>query len=365
MTRIWTDGFELGDFAGYTLVEFNTSGYVTNSDLNPNGGGRSIRFNTPGFQQRWGFVRSLDDDLDELFVRAWVYFSDPINPTGADQETFMTLLALTGSSHLTFDRNKTTGNIVVRRGDYYSGQILASGSQNMARDRWYCIEVHAIIDDTNGVCQVRIDGGPSLDIDYEGDTRNSAGYLVHSVAFGSIIPTINGLEALRGYIDDVAINDANGSSDNGWCGQGKVLYLPVEADYGPNEWTPSDDESGVDHASYLSDVPHDADTTYLSTLAADNVETFETGTTGLDGPLVRRAWAEGRIRRVDASSTVLVSLGVTSGVSTDYSPDREPLTTYEARILGSDLRLNPDTGNAWGIDEVDAALVSMKSTEPE
>jgi len=361
MTRLWTDGFEFGDFAGYTLVEFNTSAYVTNSDMNPNGGGRSIRFSTPQFQQRWGFVHSLDDDLDEMFVRVWVYFSDPMNATGADQETFMTLLALTGSSHLTFDRNKTTGNIVVRRGDYYSGVILASGSQNIERDRWYCIEVHAVIDDANGVCEVRIDGGPSLDIDYAGDTRNSADYLVHSVSFGAVLPTINGLEALRGYIDDVAINDTNGAVDNSWCGPGKVYYVPVASDDGTNEWTPS---TGSDHYAVLDEVPQNEDTDYLSTATAGDEETFGLADSGLDGPVVMRAWVEGRIRRVDAASTVLVQLGVTAGATTDYSDDLELYTTHSKRIVGTDYRVNPDDSNPWSTADFDTLTVRMKSTEP-
>jgi hypothetical protein len=338
MTRILTEGFEMGDLVGMS------------------GGANCV---VSSAQKRTGNYAAYCPDasdshlnvpLPQTVTEAYIRFAAYITDFGSTQEL---LRVYSGSGNLHLTLNASGSGLRLER---YADEFLANGSTALQTNTWYVFEARVIINDTTGVFQLRIDGGPSLDIDYTGDTRGTAG--------SADIRTFRFMGYLQnhGYIDDIAVNDTAGSTDNSWPGLGGVIYLPASADGSPNEWTCS---TGSDHYALVDDVPADGDTTYLYTSTDAKVEEFDVADTAFDDvPVILRVWPEARVRRVDADSLATVQLGVTSGATTDYSDDLEPLTSYTKRIIGDVHTVNPATSQAWTVDELDAVKVLLRSTIP-
>ena len=342
MTRLWTDGFEAGDLAGYTWSFSHTA---SNTDAHARGGSRSANLSV-------GFMRcTLPSPVTEGYARVGVF---PHAPDSATAGIFLLLDSTTGhingdgSPNLEIGRVYATGLLVLRD---YSGTVIATGNTAVPVDAWSLVEVYWKIADSGGRCQVRING--QVDIDYTGDTHTATNADVKHVALGGASWT------LKGYYDDFAINDTAGGADDSWCGSGTVVYLPASADTATADWTPS---TGSDHSALVDEVPTNGDTDYVSTAVDAQVDEYDVAapSTALDGKLVTRVWAEARARKVDAGSTTKVVMGVDSGTVSDGDP--VTLTTTYGRVVGDDLTANPDDTFAWEYADLADVKVRVKSS---
>lgn len=149
---------------------------------------------------------------------------------------------------------------------YRGSTLIASGGVWPGASQTYvCIEVHAKIHASAGEVQVWVNG--VLVIDFAGDTLESATAQLTHVSLGlrrtsgEFVGTYHS-HAMQ--FDDVAINDASGSVNNGRIGQGGVFPLRPTADI-EQGFTPS---TGSDNYAMVDEAQADGDATYVSGLGS-------------------------------------------------------------------------------------------------
>lgn len=251
------------------------------------------------------------------------------------------------TQHITITRNTSTGFIEIRRGSS-GGVLLATGTTPIFINQWNYIEVSCTVSDTVGEVHVRLNGLPTDEVSYVGDTKNAGTATnIDRVSYyaGS---------GPAGSAADVYILNDSGTANNNFLGDVVVRTLSPAGNGAYSQLTGSDgnqidnyllvDEhpySGVDYAG--SSVAGAKDTYAIADLPA--------GVTSVYGLQVN-----GMMAKSDASlgqaRYVLRSGG------TDYPGVTRALTTtftgyYELH------ETDPSTGLSWtpsGVNSVEPGM---------
>lgn len=167
--------------------------------------------------------------------------------------------------HLTLAQDTATGATIKLRRGSATGTLIADTGIVPTPGAWYYVEMQATIDDTVGICKVKIDN--VLVIDYVGDTRNAG---------TANIKSILGMQSVSGgswkqddfYVlngtDDTTVT---GRPDNDFLGPVRVQVLYPNGNGTVNQWVGTDGNS-VDNY-LLVDEPNAPNTTdYVSAPAA-------------------------------------------------------------------------------------------------
>ncbi len=196
MACLWIDGFDTQDLRPYIGAGSTTwaggrfGGYCY---LVIVGQTTLIRGITPSAEVYCGSAHSLNTSLATVVI-------------GGSGVTHLTLSADIASGVLTLYRGTTAGTVLATS----AAGVVVGGA-------WNYIEVHAIVHDTTGVCQVRVGGVATNVIDFTGDTRNG-GTTANIDAIGWQVSGNNA-------VDDVYIFDATGSRNNTWNGDCRVATM--------------------------------------------------------------------------------------------------------------------------------------------
>jgi hypothetical protein len=114
------------------------------------------------------------------------------------------------------------------------------------------IEVYYKVADSGGRLVVRVNQNVTPEIDFTGDTK-AGSYSSFNNLYAS------GGSSFEFYLDDMVLNSPAGNNNNSWPDGGKVVFLPVKSDEGPNELVPTPTGS---HYAVLDEVPS-VETDYL------------------------------------------------------------------------------------------------------
>lgn len=260
-----------------------------------------------------------------------------------------TVMAIWGDTaatqHLTLLVNGS-GLLELRRGTS-AGTLLATGTTVISANQWRYYEMRCTIADSGGICQVRLDGAVTNEIDYVGDTRN-AGTLTTIDAV-----SLRGLTNAR-YADWYICN-ALGSTNSGFLGDVAVRTLVPTGDGATSQLVGSDGNS-VSNWQQVDELPSSG-TDYNGTATVGQKDTYAitdlpAGVTSVYGVQVAALMAKSDAGAASAKPVTRVS-------GTDYAPDTIVLTTSYVESLKT-WDLDP-AGAAWTPAKVNGMEIGMEA----
>jgi hypothetical protein len=335
MARVFTEGFEMGDI----LFISSTAGTVAAATDQARSGLYSLKLTGNAASA----TRILTTALSEFYTR----FGFRLTSYGLATNQFFNWYKDTNLiGHIRL--NGTTRRVEIYSG---TGTLLTTGAIALSLDTWYLFEFRIKIDDSTGAIELKIDG--VSDATYAGDTKPGSDTNVNALQWratqtGQIV-----------YVDDLALNDTNGASDNSWCGDGKIVAVWPDGNGDASQLTGSDGNS-TDNYLLVDDVPKDDDTTYVASSTAGQYDLYNLGAVSLPaGYTINRIYAECRARE-DAAAGDSIQLGIKpSGGSESWSASRAVTTSY-ARYVGSEHTVNPADSGAWEAADINALQAGPK-----
>lgn len=337
MTRLAHTGFELGtqlnNTAGGTNPFFDVArgGNVITSSPTPRNGTYAWSSNTGGPPD----VKSITTSAVTLFTRFGAYLPN------WSTEYFVSIgdgLGTAQSNCQVAIGMDTAGHLRIRNGDPYGGTILWTSSVVVSMNVWHLIEFKVKIDASTGTFQLKIDG--TAETEQTGlNTRGAATTAIGYWAFGGI-----GRNGSAAFFDDFAINDDQGSTNNGYIGNGKVVLM---APVGAGGHTALNNTVGSStHWQNVDEIPANDATDYNyddATIGTNHIDTYTLTTLSNIGT-VNAIIIYVKAQNDDASNANMKI--VTRMASTDYESAATAMTQTWAWY--NQLReTNPNTSAAW------------------
>lgn len=252
------------------------------------------------------------------------------------------------TQHLTLMLN-SSGRLELRRGST-GGALLATGTTTIATDTWFYVEVRATVADSGGICQVRLNGATTPEIDYTGDTRNGGTSTnVDAVSLQAFNPS----PTIR--FADWYILNASGAVNNTWMGDVRVATLTPSGNGASSQLVGSDGNSTDNYLLVDELPPSTAD--YVESATVGHTDTYPVtdlpaGVTTVKGVQVAALAAKSDAGAVSARVVARVA-------GTDYAPDVVALSTSYTETLRM-WETSPATSTAWTTTEVDALEVGVQ-----
>jgi len=319
MTRIFTDGAEMGDVLFFTVP--NTVSAITSTKRS---GSYSYDAGNTTFSK-------TITGLSEFYLRWGFYFTPPANKNLMEFRNGGTALCqvyLTSSYFI----EARVNNVAV-----------GTSTGTYLNALWHLIEVHLKIDDSpNGIFQVKING--VLEIDYSGDTKPGAETTIDTLYCSTGNVAYN--------LDDLALNDtdnSDGKNDNSWCGDGHVVKITPSGSGTVNNWVNSGGVSASANYLYVDEFPYDSDTSYVYVSGSSIGNKDKYAMTSFSKPAgsnIKRIFSQANMRKTNADDTY-VKIGYLPLGSTDQLSGSISLTTNYTRITGTSASTNPLTGLEW------------------
>lgn len=323
MARLFTEGLEMAD----PLAFHSVYGAVTFTTATKRSGAYGLQL---GYRDSWAKVDITD--TNELFIRL------PINAASgimlywlSDVTTSMGYISA-NASHLMEVRVGTT--------------LVATGAKVLSTSGWDLVEIRIKIADSGGIIQTKVNGID--DINYSGDTKPSTATNISFIQFFG-----------NGHVfDDIAINDTSGAVDNSWCGDGHVIALVPNVNGDLSQLTGSDGNS-TDNYLLVDETPSNSDTDYVEGSTVDEKDLYNLAASGLSNVNISRVWGESRSKDTVTAGGLLAITIKTEG--TEYDSGDIALSTSYTAIKGPEYLVNPQTGIAWTVAELDALQVGPKT----
>ena len=232
---------------------------------------------------------------------------------------------------------------------YRSFTLLGTGDIALNEDTWYCIEVRILVDNSNGIVQIKVNG--VMDLDLSGiDTRATGISDIGYIMWGS--STASHYVAVC-WFDDIVVNNTLGGVNDSWPGQGGIYGLFPSGAGNSTDLTP---DAGDNYAR-VNETPPDDDTSYVEGSTPTDHDSYAMDDlTPTAGTISAVCW-HGRAKLTEAGAGDIgrhVRVG-----GTDYQGAGQALDVsyvqYE-EILEED----PDTSAAWiiaGVNAMEAGVV--------
>jgi hypothetical protein len=205
------------------------------------------------------------------------------------------------------------------------------------------MEVHIKIDAVAGKLELKIDG--NVIISYTGNTTVGATYTdfdnVQWSGSGGVL-----------WIDDLALNDTNGGSDDTWCGGGRIVKISPSGNGSVNDWDGSDGNK-VDNYALVDEYPYAADYVYTDGAVPGTQDMYAMSNQSFTGMTIKRIWAECRGNKTSADAATLL-IGFDTGASENVDDVGTVFETTVTRLVGADYTTNPDDAAAWEEADIDA-----------
>lgn len=344
MARLWTTGFETG------TTEWNggnsgASAPVTVTSSIKRTGTYSANLLAAGIG---AYIRQIFDANEAELYGRFALRLDSV----ASARTF-TLVEFRDSNNaiqFQLDYNGGTGTL-----DWYDNTTneLATGFVVIPADSWVVVEFHVQVS-ALGTLVAKINGTTCAG--YGGNTDFTGATNVRSLYFR--------LESGPGtgsiYLDDIAINDTEGSYQTTYPGLGGVFYLEPTADGDQTDWTPS---TGTVNYAMVDDIPPDDATTYNQAVTTGAIDLYEVDDCPEYVAAVNLVQVVYRATLTTSGYNEITDLVKVSG--TVYSGNENvvvPITPTFGYYLGTVHYLNPATGTVWGTAEVNAMQAGMEIT---
>lgn len=329
MTRIFTEGAEMNDILFWDVANGDIS--VISAAPAPYQSAFAYKIGS-GIASCSRFISAIN----ECYIRNRVYFTNSTAgiPTFVYEPTALAWMGIDGAHHPYVATPDGT---------------LATATETVTFNQWYLFEIYFKMADAGGRFVVYMDG--TKVIDFTGDTKYGAYTVFDSIAY---IPDHFLGSSVTTYIDDLALNDTNGASDNSYCGDGVVIKVTPDGNGTHNNWHGSDGDS-IDNYLLVDEYPHDGDVTYVYHDGAETGEQQQFTLSDYDGTgkTILRIYPEVRARKTAAAAYKL-KLGTLAVGGTDAMSLGRNLTQNYARYVGNEQTVNPVDSGAWQEADIDA-----------
>lgn len=343
MARIFNESFEHG-----TMVRWN-GGVGSPSSSSPING--TYRFQMTGTN---GMTKVLPSALSEFYLGTY------IRPEGLGgiQQIITWRSAATALGCLVFDVAGRLAFYTVNAGGV-GVTLAATGTSVLTVGSLYHIQIHVKIDNATGAFELKLnDLAPEISYTNQ-DTQSGAISTVDTLTFGPFTIASSGFAAgPNASVDDIIINDTTGGADNTW--PGVVKFYPLTATgngFYFGNWT-KNSGSAADY-TYVDEVPHDSDTTYLYTTSTNIYASFSMSDQALTN-VNYRALITSAIARKDSGTAKLVVGIRDNDDSVNYVGTSGNLgVTYG--IVEERKTVDPSTGITWtssGINSTESLIIS-------
>jgi len=235
--------------------------------------------------------------------------------------------------------NFSTGQITLYRGAI-STWLAESTLGAIPSASWVCLEVHLVVDDTNGIFEVLVEGNNV--VSYSGDTSSDSTTYVNNVY------NYQGAAVTPWYrVDDLMCRDDD------WCGQGGLYVLTPTANGSETDWTPSTGNPW----ECIDEIPPSFSDYIYETISGYGQHLFEMSDLPSELKIVTAVQALAFAKVPYASSLRIANIiksnsTVTSGIDFGLSTS----DMYISEIYDND----PDTDSGWTVGAVNALEAGIK-----
>lgn len=246
--------------------------------------------------------------------------------------------------HISVVRDNTTGRLQIRRGDT-NGTLLVTGTQSLAAGMWNYVEVSVTISDTVGEVHVRLNGNPTDEVSFVGDTKNGG--------TASMIDKIT-INPNGGRLADVYILNDTGSVNNNFLGDVVVRTLSPSGNGNSSQLVGSDGNS-TDNYLLVDEHPYSA-SDYAGSATVGQKDTYAMADLPAGVTTVYGVQISSIMRKSDASlaqSRLLLRSG-----GTDYAGITRTLTTSSIGYYEL-YPQDPATSAAWtpaGVNSIESGM---------
>jgi len=245
---------------------------------------------------------------------------------------------LDGTSSQVFLRINADNTLSFVRGS----TVLGTTSFSLISGTWYYIEAKVTINNTTGVCEVRVNGDTKLSLTSQ-NTRQSANNYANIVKFGSFNNTP------QWGLTDIYIADGNAAQT--YLGDIRVKCLFPSGAGATTQWTPS---AGSNYQNVDESTPND-DTDYNLSSVAGQIDTYAMDNLAANDTPLAVQWIA-RLRKDDAGTRTIRRVLRSGGANYEGSNVNVSDTyNYYTEVLETD----PATGVAWtnsGVNAVEAGI---------
>jgi len=325
MTRVWSEGFEMRDLVGYSVV----GTYITGTARSG-----SVALYVP----RGQYLGKSITAISEFYIRFGLY---------------VVAYSTNNPIYMSWNKGSTRlGCVYVSNGGYLTASVgtgfsaTSTGTNRLSSSTWYLVEVHVLISDTGNI-DVKLDG--RTDITYSGDTKPGADTTVDAIRMANEDYGTSG--TALSIFDDIGLNDTAGGVDDSWCGDGRIIVIKPNSDTATLDLTPS---AAVGHYTLVDDIPADGDTTYVEGSVDDEEDIYDLEACGLGDVIITRIWTEARAKDTASSGKNVALITKASGGAEVSGGDVALAGSYTVKVLGAEELVNPVDSAAWEVADIDA-----------
>jgi hypothetical protein len=254
-----------------------------------------------------------------------------------------------GTQHLVLQID-ATGKLTVRRGSQVSGTILGteSGASFSVLNTWHYVELKALLSDTVGTIEVRIDGNTTPVILLTAQDTKNAGT---KTVFDSVAPAQD--QSAGFHMDDFYICNGAGSVNNDFLGDIKIDTL-LPNNNGFSSALLGSDGNSTDNYLLVDETPPNT-TDYVSSATVDQKDTYAFSNTTVSGT-VMGVQINSFAQKNDAGTRQIAHV---TRRTIDY--DSADMTVGQGFGYYRTLQeTDPSTSAAWTTAGVDAAEFGVK-----
>lgn len=350
MTRLVTTGWETGDIteSGSTQLAANGTQSVVTSSPSPRSGNYSLRCGPPSATGTNGSTKMwvLPSSRTDLWLRFGVYLHAGNAPSqmivgGAwDSNSFQPVTCI--------NWDPSTQLFVARQNVSISGTVLATSGTVCTADTWHVIDWRIQLTSTSaGIVELWQDGVQV--INFSGDVTPSATANVAMVQLGCQNAMAATGPSWYVAIDDVAINDTNGTSNAGRARDGRVILLRPNGAGSSTVLTRGGTDTGANY-SQVSEVPPSM-TQYVGSSIVGDRDLYTLQDLSASVQSINVVEMLVLAQNSDVGGGWLALTLKSGGTTTEATP--VGLSTTSAYVSGR-WETDPDTGSAWTLSAVNA-----------
>jgi len=266
MARVFSSGFELQSvvLASFAFGEFDaaySSPPGTISTSIKRSGDASFRISGSISGTSLGIIQDTHNGTSnkKMWLRAYVLFeafpSAEVSVIGIGDNNISSIIiaSITSSGQMQFNWVDSGGTV----------HQAGSPSSALNLHQWYRLEISGdVTTSTAWSGEMRIDG--STIATFSG--ANGGSSACASIHFFAATPAAGGsASGIDQYYDDIACNDASGSVQNSWPGDGKIVHLHPDAAGDNNAWRtgPTDAAGTTNNFTFVDEINPDNATGYV------------------------------------------------------------------------------------------------------
>lgn len=352
MSRIYNIGWETNSL---------TNGVEANSMTVTNGGGASIqtgtvrtgtyalKLNPP--TSTGDNIRVTNSSSHSQFIR--VYLNIATYPTAADN-SFVSIRDSTETVTPAFISINTNGTLELVYGDNAGGFSAVGASSVLSLNTWYMIELH--VDDTAGFASTLVEGrlNGSVFATRTGQivVTGNGGIPNGFTHFGDQLIASNTTGVW--YLEDIAINDGAGTSQNSYPGAGALTMIRPNAAGDINTFaTQTGGTAGAsNNFTRVNELPPDDATSFNGSSTLNQEDLFKNTDSFVNPHTISVVQVMARYRNNTADATTAFKIEcekIAGGTITQGAAIVPNSTTWTTVSPANSLMLyNDPDGNPWG-----------------